>query len=130
MSAAEDALARALEANPIPGWDLVREYRFDPTRKWKFDFAFPSQKLAVEVEGQYHRTYAGHRNDCEKFRESTRQGWRVLRFQATTSQRRATEWAAFIREFLLCSPPSAPSSVPPRASARRARPRSVALSSS
>lgn len=107
MSEAEEALARALDANPIPGWDLVREYRFDATRKWKYDFAFPSQKLAVEVEGQYHRTYAGHRNDCEKFNEATLQGWRVLRFPAGQKSR-APEWAAFIREVLLCSPPSAP----------------------
>lgn len=104
MSAGEDALAAALEAEPLPGWDLVREYEFDPARKWKFDFAFPSQKLAAEVEGRYHRTWAGHRNDCEKFNEAARQGWRVLRFP-TDQSRRASEWAALIREVLCCPPP-------------------------
>lgn len=103
-SKAEEALYEALLAEPLPGWDLEREWRFDDTRKWKFDFAFPSQRLAVEVEGQRHRTYAGHRGDCEKFNEATRQGWRILRFQSSQSGR-ASEWAAFIREVLVCPPP-------------------------
>lgn len=28
-----------------------REYRFHPTRKFRFDFAWPTSKIAVEVEG-------------------------------------------------------------------------------
>lgn len=105
MSQAEECLAKALEAEPLPGWDLVRQYRFHPTRRWTFDFAFPSQRLAVEVEGHYHKTHAGHRSDCEKFNEAARAGWRVLRFPANLS-RNAPEWAALIRECLLCPPPS------------------------
>lgn len=27
------------------------EYKFHPTRKWRFDIAFPSVKVAVEIEG-------------------------------------------------------------------------------
>lgn len=29
----------------------VREHRFHPERKWRFDIAWPEQKLAVECEG-------------------------------------------------------------------------------
>lgn len=104
-SKAEEALYEALVAQPLPGWDLEREWRFDDTRKWKFDFAFPSQRLAVEVEGQYHRTYAGHKKDCEKFNEATRQGWRILRFPSSQSGR-ASDWAALIREVLCFPAPS------------------------
>lgn len=93
----------ALEAEPIPGWDLTAQYQFDPVRRWSFDFAFPSQRLAVEVEGRSHCTYAGHRKDCEKMNEAALQGWRVLRFPAAQKSR-AAEWAALIRE-ALCSPP-------------------------
>lgn len=101
MSEAEECLSRALEADPIPGWDLARQHRFHPTRKWAFDFAFPSQKLAVEVEGHYHKTHAGHLSDCEKFSQAAVMGWRVLRFPAS-QKKRAHEWAALIRECLLC----------------------------
>ena len=103
MSAAEECLARALAADPLPGWDLVREHRFHPTRKWRWDFAFPSQKLAIEIDGRgRHQTITGARSDCEKQNEAVRMGWRVLRFPAT-DKARATEWAALIRECLLCS---------------------------
>jgi very-short-patch-repair endonuclease len=101
---AEDALAEALAADPIPGWDLTREYRFHPDRRWRFDFAFPSVRVAVEVDGKRHRTYSGIRSDCEKLNEAARLGWRVLRFPSD-QRRRASEWADLIREDL-CLPPS------------------------
>lgn len=28
-----------------------REFRFDAKRKWRFDYAFPTEKIAIEVEG-------------------------------------------------------------------------------
>lgn len=108
MSDAERCLLAALQSDPLPGWDLVTQHRFHPTRRWAFDLAFPSQKLAVEVDGRgRHQTVAGVRGDCEKLNEAVRMGWRVLRFPAT-DKRRAHEWAALIRE-CLCSPPSSPS---------------------
>lgn len=33
-SKAEECLAAALEAQPLPGWDLTREYPFDKARRW------------------------------------------------------------------------------------------------
>lgn len=105
-SIAEERLLDALMNEPLPGWDLTTQYPFDKERRWTFDFAFPSQKLAVECEGSYHRTHKGHRKDCEKFTEAARQGWRVMRFYST-NHARAAEWAALIRE-ALCCPPKAP----------------------
>ena len=29
----------------------MSEYRFHETRRWRFDFAYPEQLLAIEVEG-------------------------------------------------------------------------------
>lgn len=105
-SKAEECLAAALEAEPLPGWDLVREYQFDASRKWTLDFAWPSQRLAIEVEGHRHRTYAGQRSDSEKFNEALRQGWRVLRYPARElTPPRARELARLAWE-LLCCPPS------------------------
>ncbi len=33
------------------GEEVVAEYRFHPGRDWRFDFAIPSHRVAVEVEG-------------------------------------------------------------------------------
>jgi very-short-patch-repair endonuclease len=103
-SKGEVALAEALAADPLPGWDLTEQHRFHPDRKWAFDFAFPSLKLAVEVDGiGHHRCFRRVRQDTEKLNEAARLGWRVLRFQASESKK-AAEWAAFIREVLVTSP--------------------------
>lgn len=103
-SLAEEALAEALATDPLPGWDLTREHVFHAERKWRFDFAFPSQKLAVEIDGRgRHQRVAGVRADCEKGNEAALLGWRVLHFPAT-DKRKAAEWAAFIREVLVTPP--------------------------
>jgi very-short-patch-repair endonuclease len=110
-SKAEECLAAALEEQALPGWDLTREYPFDKGRRWKFDFAFPSQRLAIEVDGRYHRTFKGQRNDSEKFNEAVRQGWRVLRLPADrATPPKAKEFVALILEVLCCPPSRAPAS--------------------
>lgn len=63
----------------------VREYRFAPARKWRFDFAFPEHMLAVEVEGGVHRAGrhsrgAGMEADMEKYNHASKMGWKVLRY--------------------------------------------------
>ena len=99
VSKAEECLAEELARNPLPGWDLVREYRFHPTRRWRLDFAFPSQRLAVEVDGRGH--FAGRMvSDYDKQNELVRMGWRVLRFPSG-QKKKAAEWAALIREVLV-----------------------------
>ena len=63
-----------------------REYRFHTTRRWRFDFAWPKDKIAVEIEGLVytgrgrHQMTQGYENDCEKYNTATIQGWRVFRF--------------------------------------------------
>lgn len=60
-----------------------REYRFHE-RRWRFDFAWPHLKFAVEVEGGVwsrgrHTRGAGFVRDCEKYAEAIRGRWLVLR---------------------------------------------------
>lgn len=105
-SKAEECLAAALESNPLPGWDLVREYQFDASRRWSLDFAWPSQRLAIEVEGHYHRTHAGQVKDSEKFNEAVRQGWRVLRYPANKLTPPKARELVLLAWELLCCPPS------------------------
>lgn len=64
-----------------------REYRFHPERRWRFDFAFPAHRVAVECEGGTwvqgrHTRGLGFRNDCEKYNAATARGWRVYRCTA------------------------------------------------
>ena len=81
MSAAEETLALALAVSPLPHYE--REYRFHASRRWRLDFAWPAEKLAVEIEGRgRHQTFVGFRNDCEKYNAALQLGWRVLRFPA------------------------------------------------
>lgn len=61
-----------------------REFRFHPTRKWRFDLAFPDKKVAVEVDGGAfiagrHTRGAGFEADCEKQSEAAALGWRIIR---------------------------------------------------
>lgn len=103
MSQAERNFYLAWRMAPLPGADLVAEFVFHPTRKWRFDFAFPSVKLAIEIDGRgRHQTVAGTRGDCEKHNEALRMGWRVLRFPATDKQQ-AREWVRLVKE-VLCAP--------------------------
>jgi len=62
-----------------------KEYKFCQSRKWRFDYAFPREKIAVEVEGGVwirgrHNSPRGYINDMEKYNTAAILGWRVLRF--------------------------------------------------
>jgi len=62
----------------------VAEYQFHPTRRWRFDFAWLSEKIALEVEGAIwtggrHTSAAGFHKDMEKYNAASVLGWRVLR---------------------------------------------------
>ena len=60
-----------------------REYRFHPSRRWRFDWAWPAAKLAVEIDGgQWVRRGGRHNSDKdrEKLNAAAVLGWRVLRF--------------------------------------------------
>jgi very-short-patch-repair endonuclease len=67
------------------GLTYVSEHRFDPVRRWRLDFAFVPQKLAIEVEGGIwtggrHGRGVGMEKDAEKYNQLTLMGWRLLRF--------------------------------------------------
>ncbi|NRA15216.1 MAG: hypothetical protein HRU04_06920 [Oceanospirillaceae bacterium] len=94
MSKLEATLALDIRASKLPV--PVTELRFHPTRRWRFDFAWPELMLAVEAEGgaemhgrrnrkgvvmkSGHLTISGFRKDCEKYNEAAMLGWHVLRF--------------------------------------------------
>jgi very-short-patch-repair endonuclease len=67
--------------------DYLREHRFHPERKWRFDFYFPEAKVAVEVDGGIYGAKPGRHNrgvgmeaDNEKLNAAVSMGIVVLRF--------------------------------------------------
>lgn len=81
-STAEDKLAQDLRGLKLP--EPEREHRFHPVRLWRFDFAWPDQMLACEVEGGTrsngrHTRHEGYREDCIKYSEAALLGWRLIR---------------------------------------------------
>jgi len=74
------------------GAEMVKtEFVFHPVRKWRFDYAIPEIKLAVEYHGHAgfirpgasgHSTIKGLTNDCEKVNSAIALGWRVIAFTA------------------------------------------------
>lgn len=60
------------------------EYRFHPERRWRFDYAWPAQQVALEVEGGVwsggrHTRGAGFISDIAKYNSATLLGWQVYR---------------------------------------------------
>jgi len=83
MSKLEEDFAFQLHAMKL--LPANREYRFHDKRRWRFDFAWPEQKLAVEIEGGVwtngrHTRGAGFIADSEKYNTAALLGWKVLRF--------------------------------------------------
>lgn len=71
-----------MERSGVPSWK--RELRFHGTRMWRFDFAWPDCKVALEVDGGTHSggrhtRPGGFRGDCAKLNEAAIAGWTVIR---------------------------------------------------
>lgn len=85
------------------------EYRFHQTRRWRFDFAWVSWQVAVEVNGGIwikgrsgrggaHSLPSNIIRDMEKNNEATRLGWRVFEF--TPRQLKTGEAQAFMKQVI------------------------------
>ena len=73
-----------LESLGLP--EPEREYRFDAKRRFRFDFAWPEIKLAVEINGgiwtlKPSHSRAGHIRDMEKLNLAAEMGWIVLQYE-------------------------------------------------
>ncbi len=83
MSNVSDLFGFHLKANKVNGF--VSEYKFHPTRKWRFDWANPEIMIAAECEGGVysggrHTRGKGYTNDCIKYNHAVALGWDVYRF--------------------------------------------------
>ncbi len=75
-----------------PDYDMPEsEYRFHPERRWRFDFAWPTDLVACEMEGGVyaqgrHVRPQGFINDLEKYNAATELGWKVFRYETVKSE--------------------------------------------
>ncbi len=65
--------------------DVKAEYKFCPSRRWRFDYAIPSLMIAIEVNGAVwtagrHSRGSGLIKEYEKMRAAAILGWRVMPF--------------------------------------------------
>lgn len=66
---------------------LKTEYSFHYSRKWRFDWAIPAKKIALEYEGVFseksrHTTVTGFTGDTEKYNTAQALDWKVIRLTA------------------------------------------------
>ena len=76
---------KLLKAHGFPPFET--EYRFHETRRWRFDYAWPDQRVALELQGVSYgsyRTPTRHQRgeqmekDYEKALTAMSMGWRVV----------------------------------------------------
>lgn len=90
-------LETAAHLSGLPVW--VTEHRFHPTRRWRFDYAWPDQKIALEVHGGVHsggrhNRGVGLTQDREKMNTAACMGWVVI--EATAEQVRNGQARAWL----------------------------------
>ena len=85
------------QLKPIGAPDPVREHRFAPPRRWRFDFAWLDSRVAVEVEGGTwtggrHVQGQGFADDCEKYNHAALDGWTVIRLTSDMLAGAPAQW--------------------------------------
>ncbi len=76
-------LLAEIKAAGLPAPEL--EFKFHPTRKFRFDLAWPIDMVALEIHGAVwaqgrHTRGGGFESDREKVNTATLLGWRVLEY--------------------------------------------------
>ena len=98
-------MRNAQTASELALWQAIRCRQLGVSFKRQFpigdhiaDFAAPSVKLAIEVDGGYHATRAAA--DARKDRHLRRAGWRVLRISAEVVMQDIGAAVALVRSAL------------------------------
>lgn len=87
----EDALVRT----GVTGWQYAYQNGI-----YEYDFAFPKEKIDVEIDGGTHLKEHVKKIDRRRDEFSTGQGWRVLRFSASRVKRDLDGCISELREVL------------------------------
>ncbi len=83
----------------------TREHCFHAVRKFRFDFAWIEQRVAVELQGGVwirgrHTRGGGYETDCEKMNLAQSLGWQVYQFTASMLERDPAACIGMIRDAL------------------------------
>jgi very-short-patch-repair endonuclease len=89
----------------INGPPLTPEYRFDPKRRYRLDFAYVPAKVAIECEGGTwtqgrHSRGNGYTQDCIKYNLATADGWRIFRLTSDMLANNPYEHLTLIKLFI------------------------------
>ena len=79
------------------------EYKFHHSRQWRFDYAWPDKRLAVEFDGGQWIAHGGRHNrdgDREKLNVAAVMGWRVMQFSNQQWERDPAGCMDLIRQAL------------------------------
>jgi len=87
------------------GVDMVQQYKFHPTRRWRLDFSHVETRTAVEIDGGEFANGAHNRgsrmaNDYEKRNEATMAGWAVLQFTGAMVKKDPVGLARMVGRFI------------------------------
>lgn len=89
--------------------DYITEFRFSDKRRFLFDWAIGSLKIAIEYEGvisekSRHTTITGYSKDCVKYNLAQKTGWRILRYTALNYLDLETDLIDMISEITTINP--------------------------
>ena len=105
-SALERSFAFTLKAI---GVEMIQQYKFHPTRRWRLDFANVSSKVALEIDGGEfltgkkkgaHNRGSQMANDYEKRNAAIELGWVVFQLTGAMVNNDPLGWAKRIADVI------------------------------
>ena len=93
----KDYIAPIQTALTVLNIESTREYKFHPTRNFRFDLALPLFKIAIEYEGGVfinggHSRGKAYSINCDKYNLAADDGWLVYRFTVKHTEFPAWEY--------------------------------------
>lgn len=101
-STLENQVALLLSNEGFTPGDFVQQFRIG---RYRIDFAIPDLRLAIEVDGWYHRMPGKAERDAERDAFLATRGWRTLRISDEGDMSaRVAEVSATVREAIATRP--------------------------
>lgn len=98
------------------GIPIKIQYPFHPTRQYRFDFAFPEIKLAIEMQGYGpgHASFKEMYSDYVRHNEAVKLGWQIMYFMQPHIQKDSLEKTLELVKEVYCHMSGKTYSQPPK----------------